>query len=67
MTAQEALDAPRVHNEGAEPIGVEERAGADVIEALQGRGHQVQSQAGIGGPRSCHRAFGRSDCPIRRH
>lgn len=50
MTAQEALDAPRVHNEGAEPIGVEKRAGADVLEELRERGHQVDTQSGIGGP-----------------
>ena len=50
MSAQEALDAPRTHNEGAEPIGVEERAGAEVLEELRARGHQVESQAGIGGP-----------------
>ena len=50
MSAQEALDAPRVHNEGAEPIGVEERAGTEVLEALRERGHQVESQGGIGGP-----------------
>ena len=50
MTAQEALDAPRIHHEGAEPIGVEERAGAEVLGGLRERGHQVEPQSGIGGP-----------------
>ncbi len=50
MTAQEALDAPRVHNEGAEPVRVEARAGAEVLEELQKRGHQIEPQQGIGGP-----------------
>ena len=50
MTIQEALDAPRLHSEGAEPIQVEERAGEAVLGDLQKLGHEVEPQEGIGGP-----------------
>ncbi len=49
-TIQEALAAPRLHTDGAEPIQVESRAGEQTLNALRGLGHEVTESAGIGGP-----------------
>ncbi len=49
-TIQEALAAPRLHTDGAEPIQVESRAGEDTLTALRHLGHDVTPSAGIGGP-----------------
>jgi len=45
-----ALDAPRLHTDGAEPIQVESRAGEETLKALRQFGHEVTASAGIGGP-----------------
>lgn len=50
VSIQSALDAPRVHTDGAEPIQVEPRAGEDTLTALQKFGHEITPSAGIGGP-----------------
>ena len=50
VSAQSALDAARLHTDGAEPIQVEPRAGEEVLEALREFGHEVTPSAGIGGP-----------------
>ena len=47
---QMALDAPRLHTDGAEPIQVESRAGEETLEALRQLGHEVTASEGIGGP-----------------
>ena len=47
---QDALDAPRLHTDGAEPIQVESRAGEATLKALQQLGHEVIESGGIGGP-----------------
>ncbi len=47
---QAALDAPRLHTDGAEPIQVEPRAGEETLTALQKLGHEITPSAGIGGP-----------------
>ena len=47
---QSALDAPRLHTDGAEPIQVEPRAGEETLAALRQLGHEVTPSAGIGGP-----------------
>lgn len=49
-TAQAAVDAPRFHCDGAEPIQVESRAGEDVIEGLEKLGHEITKDGNIGGP-----------------
>ena len=50
MNIQEALDSPRVHSEGAEPIQVEERIGDAVLDTLKKQGHEVRACLSIGGP-----------------
>ena len=50
MTIQAALNAPRLHTEGAEPIQVEERVGETALEGLRKLGHQVEPSLKIGGP-----------------
>ena len=50
VSMQQALDAPRFHSDGAEPIQVEPRAGEEVLAALRELGHDVTPSAGIGGP-----------------
>ena len=50
VSMQQALDAPRFHSDGAEPIQVESRAGEDVLVALRDLGHEVTASTGIGGP-----------------
>ena len=47
---QMALDAPRLHTDGAEPIQVESRAGEETLAALRKLGHEVTASEGIGGP-----------------
>ena len=49
MTMQEALDAPRLHSEGAEPIQIEDIDKSTLAE-FQRLGHQTQHSSGIGGP-----------------
>ena len=46
----DALAAPRLHTEGAEPLELERRAGKAVFEALRKRGHRVERRDPIGGP-----------------
>ena len=46
---QEALDAPRFHSDGAEPIQIEARAGEKVLSGLRALGHEITASAGIGG------------------
>lgn len=50
VSIQEALDAPRLHTDGAEPIQVEPRAGEETLKALREFGHEITASAGIGGP-----------------
>lgn len=50
VSMQSALDAPRLHTDGAEPIQVEPRAGEDTLAALRELGHEVTRSAGVGGP-----------------
>ena len=50
VSVQSALDAARLHTDGAEPIQVEPRAGEETLKALMEFGHEVTSSAGIGGP-----------------
>ncbi len=50
MSAQAALDAPRFHSDGAEPIQVETRAGEDTLVGLRELGHEITASGGIGGP-----------------
>ena len=47
---QGALDAARLHTDGAEPIEVEPRAGEATLAALRELGHEITPSAGIGGP-----------------
>jgi gamma-glutamyltranspeptidase/glutathione hydrolase len=47
---QQALDAPRLHTDGAEPIQVEPSVGEETLAALRELGHEVTASAGIGGP-----------------
>ena len=49
MTMQEALDAPRLHSEGAEPIQMEDVDKSTLAE-LQKLGHEIEHSPGIGGP-----------------
>ncbi len=49
-SAHAALDAPRFHCDGAEPIQVESRAGEETIEGLRKLGHDISASGGIGGP-----------------
>ena len=49
-TPQQALDAPRLHTEGAEPLQVERRAGKATLDRLRHMGHQLEASTGIGGP-----------------
>ena len=49
-TVQAALDAPRIHTDGAEPIEVEPRAGEETFSALRHLGHDITPSASIGGP-----------------
>lgn len=50
VSAQAALDAPRFHSDGAEPIQVESRAGEEVLAGLRELGHEITASGGIGGP-----------------
>ena len=50
VSAQAALDAPRFHSDGAEPIQVESRAGEETLEGLRELGHKIAPSGGIGGP-----------------
>ena len=50
VSMQEALAAPRLHTDGAEPIQVESRAGEETLAALRELGHEVAASGGIGGP-----------------
>ena len=50
VSAQAALDAPRFHCDGAEPIQVETRAGEGALEGLRELGHEISASGGIGGP-----------------
>lgn len=47
---QDALAAPRIHTDGAEPIQVEPRAGKETLAALRQLGHEITESGGIGGP-----------------
>ena len=50
VSMQQALDAPRFHSDGAEPIQVESRAGDAVLAGLRALGHEITDSGGIGGP-----------------
>ncbi len=50
VTAQAAVDAPRFHSDGAEPIQVESRAGEKTLAGLRELGHEISASGGIGGP-----------------
>lgn len=50
VSAQAALDAPRFHSDGAEPIQIESRAGEETLEGLRELGHEIAASGGIGGP-----------------
>lgn len=50
VSAQAALDAPRFHCDGAEPIQIESRAGEETLEGLRELGHEISASGGIGGP-----------------
>ncbi|MCZ6677493.1 MAG: gamma-glutamyltransferase family protein [Candidatus Poribacteria bacterium] len=50
MSIQDALAAPRLHSEGAEPVAVEERAGEAVLAELRQLGHEIELRSDIGGP-----------------
>ena len=50
VSMQQALDAPRFHSDGAEPIQIESRAGEQVILDMRELGHEITASAGIGGP-----------------
>ena len=50
VSAQAAVDAPRFHCDGAEPIQVESRVGDGTLEGLRELGHQISASGGIGGP-----------------
>ena len=50
VSMQEALAAPRLHTDGAEPIQVESRAGEKTLATLRELGHEVAASGGIGGP-----------------
>ena len=49
MTIQQALDTPRLHSEGAEPIQMED-VGESTQAELQRLGHTIEHSSGIGGP-----------------
>jgi gamma-glutamyltranspeptidase/glutathione hydrolase len=50
LEIHEALAAPRLHCEEAEPMNLEERAGDAVLAGLRALGHQVQAVEKNGGP-----------------
>jgi gamma-glutamyltranspeptidase/glutathione hydrolase len=49
-TAEQAVNAPRVHTEGSEPIQLTSKVAAEVVKSLRQRGHRVKQQAALGGP-----------------
>ncbi len=53
MTPQQALNAPRIHSEGAEPIQLEERTEEAIGGELERLGHDVEIVTSIGGSGQC--------------
>ena len=49
-SAREAVTAPRVHAEGAEPIGVSKSLDLKVVGELESMGHRVERGQTVGGP-----------------
>ena len=62
VSAQAALDAPRFHCDGAEPIQVESRAGEETLEGLKALGHEISASGGIGGPGHAIRVWDDGRC-----
>jgi len=62
VSAQAALDAPRFHSDGAEPIQVESRAGEEVLAGLRQLGHEITASGGIGGPGHVIRLWNEGNC-----
>ena len=62
VSAQAALDAPRFHCDGAEPIQVESRAGEETLEGLRKLGHDISASGGIGGPGHAIRLWDGGTC-----
>ena len=52
MTIADAIAAPRLHTEGSEPIQVENKMPQATIDALRGRGYELQLMHGVGGAAS---------------
>ncbi len=53
MTPARAIDAPRIHTEGAEPILLSPEFPTSIAEALESRGHTLRpSEVQLGGPAS---------------
>ena len=46
----DAIAAPRLHTDGAEPLLVSEHMPAEVVHGLERRGHAVRREADMGGP-----------------
>ncbi len=49
-SAADAVAAPRLHTDGAEPLLVSEQMPAEVVRRLEKSGHAVQREADMGGP-----------------
>jgi gamma-glutamyltranspeptidase/glutathione hydrolase len=60
LPPNEAVRAPRVHTEGADPIIVTSSIEKDVVQALERIGHQVRREQTIGGPANALRIEGRN-------
>ena len=50
LPPEEAIRAPRVHTEGADPIIVTSSIDKEVVAELEAMGHQVRREQTIGGP-----------------
>jgi gamma-glutamyltranspeptidase/glutathione hydrolase len=48
-SAEEAVEAPRVHTEGDEPVAVSSKVGDGVMEELRAMGHKVRRGQDVGG------------------
>ena len=62
VSAQAALDAPRFHSDGAEPIQVESRIGEETLAGLRELGHEISASGGIGGPGHAIRLWNDGTC-----
>ena len=50
LSPEQAVRAPRVHTEGADPIAVTTSIEKPVVQELEAMGHQVKREQTLGGP-----------------